>query len=119
MSSFERILFATDFSSASRKAFEEAIAVAKANNAELIIAHAYQPPSLMPTDLYIAPAVYDELDRVCESARKRNWRHSSKRLAGKDLARVGSSSKAFPTRRSSRRRRRTSPVSWSWERMGG
>lgn len=62
MKSFHRILFAADFSSGSEKAFDEAIQMAKGNEAELVIANAYQPPSFLPTDIYLSPAVYDELD---------------------------------------------------------
>src|SRR5512132_4396603 len=62
MKSFRGVLFATDFSVASRQAFEEAIELSKDNHAELLIAHAYRPPNLLPTDLDLVPAVYDELD---------------------------------------------------------
>jgi nucleotide-binding universal stress UspA family protein len=72
MKPFRRILFATDFSAASRRAFEEGIRLAKEDQSELVIAHAYQPPSLLPTDMYVAPAVYDELDtRLRENAVKK------------------------------------------------
>jgi nucleotide-binding universal stress UspA family protein len=72
MKSFRRVLFATDFSEASRQAFEQAIELSKENGAQLLIAHAYRPPNLLPTDLYLVPAVYDELDtKVRENAQKK------------------------------------------------
>jgi nucleotide-binding universal stress UspA family protein len=62
MKSTKRILFATDFSKASAKAFEQAIEIAKDRGAELLIAHAYQPPAIVPTDAYLSAAMYEELD---------------------------------------------------------
>jgi len=62
MKSFQRILFATDFSQASQNALEAALDLAKTNGAELLVAHAYPPPALLPTDVALSPAVYDELD---------------------------------------------------------
>jgi universal stress protein A len=72
MKSFRRILFATDLSEASRRAFEEAIELSKDNGAELLIAHAYQPSNLLPTDVYLVPAVYVQLDtELRENAQKK------------------------------------------------
>jgi nucleotide-binding universal stress UspA family protein len=72
MKSFRRILFATDLSEASRQAFEGAIELSKDNGAELLIAHAYRPSSLLPTDVYLVPAVYEELDtKLRENAQKK------------------------------------------------
>jgi nucleotide-binding universal stress UspA family protein len=72
MTSFRRVLFATDFSAASRQAFEEAIDLSKSNGGELVIAHAYQPSNLLPTDIYLVPAVYEELDtKLRENAQKK------------------------------------------------
>jgi nucleotide-binding universal stress UspA family protein len=62
MKPFKRILFATDFTDASKPAFEEAIEFAQKNGSELLIGHAYQPPSMTQADA-VAPGVYDEWDR--------------------------------------------------------
>jgi nucleotide-binding universal stress UspA family protein len=64
----QRILFATDFSQASEKAFEQAMEIAKERNAELLIAHAYQPPAVVPTDTYLSVAMYEELDTKLRDA---------------------------------------------------
>ena len=40
---FRRILHASDFSPASRRAFDEAVALAKANDADLILVHVVEP----------------------------------------------------------------------------
>ncbi len=94
MESFRRILFATDFSPASGKAFNEAIELARTAGAQLLIVHAYQPPSLLPTDVSLSPAVYDELDaklregaeiglrKLVEDAGRRGLRAESFLLAG-------------------------------------
>jgi nucleotide-binding universal stress UspA family protein len=71
METFRRILFATDLSPASASAFDEAIDLARMAGAELLIVHVYQPPALLPTDVSLSPAVYDELDtKLRESAEK-------------------------------------------------
>lgn len=62
MDLFKRIIVATDLSPASEPALEEAIALAKENGANLLIAHAYQPPS-MGQAASVAPGVYEEWDR--------------------------------------------------------
>lgn len=62
---FHRILVATDFSEASTPAVRKAIALAKDSGAELTIAHAYQPPSLL-LDGYVPPATYEKWDRNLE-----------------------------------------------------
>jgi universal stress protein A len=72
MKSFQRILFATDFSRASERALEAAFELAKENGAELLVAHAYQLPAMLPTDISVSPAIYDELDTsLREGVRKR------------------------------------------------
>jgi universal stress protein A len=62
---FHRILVATDFSEASAPAVRKAIALAKDSGAQLTIAHAYQPPSVL-LDGYVPPATYEKWDRNLE-----------------------------------------------------
>jgi universal stress protein A len=59
---FHKILVATDFSPASGPAMDEAVKLAQKNGAELLIAHAYEPPSPLQIDGYIAPRIYNEWD---------------------------------------------------------
>lgn len=68
MRSIRRILFATDFSKASERAFEQAVEMAGDNGAELLIAHAYQPPAVAPTDAYLSAALYEQLDSKLQEA---------------------------------------------------
>ncbi len=56
-----RIMHPTDFSPASRAAFDKAIAMAKADRAELTVVHVLSPVMPVPGDGYISPKVYDEI----------------------------------------------------------
>ena len=47
MKRFHRILMATDLKPASESALKEAIEMAKGNDTELLIAHAYHPPDVV------------------------------------------------------------------------
>ena len=68
MNPFARILFATDFSPASEKAFQSALELAKSNSADLLIAHSCSFPGLFPTDLALAPVVSDRLEQTLRDA---------------------------------------------------
>ncbi len=59
MKPFKRILMATDFTHASKPAFEEALGLAKKNGSQLLIAHAYRPPNMSIADA-VAGGAYDE-----------------------------------------------------------
>jgi nucleotide-binding universal stress UspA family protein len=59
MKPYRRILFATDLSRSTMPGFRKAVELARESMAELLIAYAYQPPSLIQAQS-IAPAVYDE-----------------------------------------------------------
>ena len=58
-----RILHPTDFSSASRAAFARAVAMAKAESAQLLLVHVMMPVIPMMGDGYISPKVYDDMQR--------------------------------------------------------
>ena len=57
---FRRILHPSDFSPAARPAFRKAVELAKANGAELVIAHVLPVLPLLP-DAYIAASTYNEM----------------------------------------------------------
>jgi len=61
MSRFRRILYATDFSNASRPAFRWAVDMAKANHAELLLVHVINPAPLVGYGEYIPPQAYEEI----------------------------------------------------------
>ncbi|OGK95838.1 MAG: hypothetical protein A3E31_08430 [Candidatus Rokubacteria bacterium RIFCSPHIGHO2_12_FULL_73_22] len=56
-----RIMHPTDFSTASGAAFKKAVAMAKADRAELLLVHVLSPVMPVPGDGYISPKVYDEI----------------------------------------------------------
>jgi nucleotide-binding universal stress UspA family protein len=57
----KRILLASDFSPASRPAVREAITLARATGATLVIAHVLEEPIPFSPDGYVLPRIYDEL----------------------------------------------------------
>jgi nucleotide-binding universal stress UspA family protein len=88
MPMFRRIVHATDFSPASRRAFREAVALAKAARGSLLIAHVLPVLPILP-DAYVAATTYDtllrsqragarkQLDRLVARARKAGARASA------------------------------------------
>ena len=64
MPRIKRILHPSDFSRASGSAFTKAVQLAKDNRAELVVMHVLAlPVTLLAGEGYIAPAVYDEMER--------------------------------------------------------
>lgn len=64
-----RILVATDFSPASAPALDEAMRLAGATGAELIIVHAYEPPAPAAFEGYVAPpSTYDQWDEALRTS---------------------------------------------------
>ena len=76
MAKIKRILHPTDFSSASRAALDRAIAMAKADRAELVIAHVMSLALPVMGDGYVSPKVYEDIEA------------SNRAYAGKQLARL-------------------------------
>ncbi|HLE45096.1 MAG TPA: universal stress protein, partial [Methylomirabilota bacterium] len=71
MAAIRRILHATDFSRASRAAFQRAVELARANRAELTLVHVFTPPLVYAPDGYALPQAYQEmLDSVRSQAQK-------------------------------------------------
>jgi nucleotide-binding universal stress UspA family protein len=67
MSRLRRILHPSDFSRASGAAFARAVAMAKADRAQLLLVHVLAPPIAIAGEGYISPKVYEDLEA---SARK-------------------------------------------------
>lgn len=66
------ILYPSDFSTASNAAFAKALALARNAKAPLTIVHVLNPAVVLPIDGYVAPRVYDDLQRSAEMyARKK------------------------------------------------
>jgi nucleotide-binding universal stress UspA family protein len=67
-----RILFASDFSKASRRAFTTAVKTAKSSHAALTIVHVIVPFTPIGPDQYVGPETWQEID---EQARRWATRH--------------------------------------------
>jgi nucleotide-binding universal stress UspA family protein len=107
MPQLRRIMHATDFSSASSAAFKRAVAMAKADRAQLIIAHVMTPPSLaIPGEGYVSPRLYEDLetsaraqaqkrlDAVVAKARKAGVRATGLLLEGVPHERIARAARA-------------------------
>jgi len=67
-----RVLHPSDFSPASRAAFRRAVAIAKAERAELLIVHATVPVIPQAGDGFVPANVYDDIERaIRDDARQR------------------------------------------------
>ncbi len=100
MSRIRRILHATDFSRASRAAFNQAVEMARANRAELLLVHVMISAVPLPGDEYVSPRVYREaeasaraygqkqLDALVAKAKKAGARAKSLQLEGVPYARI-------------------------------
>src|SRR5215470_5120681 len=77
-----RILHPSDFSSASRAAFAKAVDLARENRAELLLLHVRSLAVPIMGDAYVAPNIYDDLDRTVRAA------------VGKQLSRLAAQAKA-------------------------
>jgi nucleotide-binding universal stress UspA family protein len=94
MARIRRILFASDFSTASRKAFTTAVAMAKTNRATLTILHVIVPFTPIVPEQYINTQTWDridreargwsrrQLDRLTDNARKAGIRAAGLLLEG-------------------------------------
>jgi len=93
MSRFRRILHPSDFSRASRRAFEKAVELAKADRAELLLVHVLGPV-LVPAEAYVPAKAYadmwasvratgrKELDTLAGRARKAGARATTVLVEG-------------------------------------
>ncbi|HVQ76947.1 MAG TPA: universal stress protein [Candidatus Binatia bacterium] len=68
MTRVRRILHPSDFSRASRAAFDRAVQMAKTDRAELLIVHVLTPIMTLPPEGYISPKLYEDLDTASRSA---------------------------------------------------
>ena len=73
MKRIRRIMYASDFSAASRPALRKAIELARSARARLLIVHAVAPvvPPLMGEGMYVAPATWNAMQRDARQAAQR------------------------------------------------
>lgn len=74
MSRIRRVLHPTDFSRASTPAFKRAVEMAKANRAELLVAHVMGPVVPIMGDGYVSPQLYEDLEAAAHSAAQKQLR---------------------------------------------
>lgn len=86
MTPIRRILFATDFSEASRPAAQRAVSLAKDNGAELVVVHVYEPPVRPAVDAFLVPRVYDEFEAEVRSQADQGLAPIVARAAGAGVA---------------------------------
>jgi nucleotide-binding universal stress UspA family protein len=70
----ERILLATDFSPASRPAVREALGLAKATGAALVIAYVLEEPIPFSPEGFVLPRIYDELAQAVRTQGQKKMR---------------------------------------------
>jgi nucleotide-binding universal stress UspA family protein len=71
MTGVRRILFASDFSKQSGRAFATAVKMARTNRATLTVLHVIQPPVPISLDEYVGPGTWRELDQKTRRWTKR------------------------------------------------
>ena len=88
MASVRRILFASDFSKASGKAFAAALTMAKSNRATLTVLHVLAPMTPISPDQYIGPETWQQIQADARrwTARKLGELTLKARKAGVRLA---------------------------------
>jgi nucleotide-binding universal stress UspA family protein len=76
-----RVVHASDFSPASRAAFSEAVRIAKARRATLVVVHALSPliPLLMGEGTYISAQTWNRLEESAISAARKRLHHLRER----------------------------------------
>ena len=74
MKPFRRILFATDFSSASRRAFTTAVRVAKGSRAPLVVVHVVAPLMRLALEEYITSTTWDAVETGTQTWARRQLR---------------------------------------------
>lgn len=68
MKLYRRILHPTDFSRASRPAFERAVKLARQEGAELLIVHVMVPPAPFVGNGYVSPKTYEDLEAAARKS---------------------------------------------------
>lgn len=89
MSAMRRILFASDFSKASRKAFTTAVAMAKANRAALTIVHVIVPFTPIVPEQYLSAETWEQIDNEAKRVSRQQLRRVMARARKAGIRVVG------------------------------
>jgi nucleotide-binding universal stress UspA family protein len=114
-----RILFATDFSRASRAAWKEARNLASSPRCELLVAHVLQMPTPLSPDGFPLPRMADELAAAVRREAEVALGSLLKEARGSRLRATGLLLTGKPEKAIAPRRRNTGPTSSSSERAAG
>jgi universal stress protein A len=90
MSRLRRILYATDFSPASRAAFARAVEMARGDRAELHLVHVLGAVAPMVGDSYIPPKIYQDLETSARAAAQKQLATLATRARKRGVSRVRS-----------------------------
>jgi universal stress protein A len=71
MKRLRRILFATDFSPASSRAYLHALEMARSSGARLTIAHALPLGASLPREDYVLPRMFEEMEAILHAQASR------------------------------------------------
>lgn len=96
MAAIRRILFATDFSDASRKAFATAITMAKAQHATLDILHVVVPFTPIIPEQYINTETWEQIDRQARQWSQQRLRALTSKATTAGVSSVGLLSEGDP-----------------------
>jgi universal stress protein A len=66
LKSIKKILYATDYSKASARAFDEAVKLAKQNRAELLVVHVVEPTPYVAGEEFASAEIYAKLDDMAK-----------------------------------------------------
>lgn len=66
MKSIKKILYATDYSKASARAFDEAVKLAKQNRAEILVVHVIEPTPYVAGEEFASAEIYAKLDDMAK-----------------------------------------------------
>jgi len=96
MAAIRRILFATDFSDASRKAFATAVTLAKAQHATLDILHVVVPFTPIIPEQYINTETWEQIDRQARLWSQQRLRSLTSKATASGVSTVGLLSEGDP-----------------------
>ena len=116
MTTINRIVYATDLSSTSEPAWDEARRLGRLFNAEILLLHVVAPPLVFPVEGYFPPELYEELLRNARRDAEKGLDRLLGAVPGSGLkVRIRLEAGDLRPRGSSRSRLRRPPISSSSE----
>jgi nucleotide-binding universal stress UspA family protein len=85
MTTINRILYATDLSSASEPAWDEAQRLGRLFNAEILLLHVVAPPVVIPVEGYFPPDLYEGVLQDARRAAEKGFDRLLGSVAGSGL----------------------------------